>query len=592
MLNKYNVSGYMKKKLILTLIMMMTVISFAPVMAIEPIEQMVQPEPVGATVVEKESFWTKLISKLPQKKSKKEIEPEINVVEPAKSEGSVFEANSSDVPTVEKKKIEIKSIATIQEEQANKNRRERRRDKNAEEDMSVKERQEALADRVSNEVLEEEITASTTTIKGGVEENVLVSVDDCVKLGLYNNPTIRYAISNSDIYKSKIAQAWSNYFPQFGVGTAYSKNKMLPTNFKFPKMKYDLWNAVAIEGSMLLYDFGKTQKQANMAKKAHEASISDIQTALNDTVYNVKSAYYNYLYMLRQQQVLQSTVDKFNTHYLEAKAAYDVGMKSKIDVVTAEYNLSNAKLDLIKAKNQVESAKAQLNNAMGLPAYSSYNVTDKMDISEYNLDFESLIEKAYELRPELQAVAKRVEASKILVTSSKLAFTPDLRGFGNYTVGGKEYAAEYGYQAGIRLSYPTTNFFLLKKQVDEAKATYERDLADLERQQNNVYLDVKTAYIDFVNARDSVPVAHKAMNEAQLQYEIAAGRYRTGLSDAIELKDAEITYRNAQLNYYNALMLYNTSVATVERTVGAPVEPIGSNGEIDVPVDVNDEISL
>ena len=66
MLNKYNVSGYMKKKLILTLIVVMTVSSFAPVMAIEPIEQMVQPEPVGATVAEKESFWTKLISKLPQ----------------------------------------------------------------------------------------------------------------------------------------------------------------------------------------------------------------------------------------------------------------------------------------------------------------------------------------------------------------------------------------------------------------------------------------------------------------------------------------------------------------------------------------------
>lgn len=566
-----------------------------PVLSSEPVknapqimEEMVQPEPVGAQPTsQKKSLWKKFnFDKLKITKKNKNLQNTVNASAPAPEQSSadVFSAAGQQE---DKKPVEIKSISQIQEEQAHKKRSERRADKRAENNMTVKERQEALADRVSSDILDENITASTTTIKGGVEENVIVSIDDCVKLALYNNPTIRYAISNSDIYKSKIAQAWANYFPQFSLGTAYSKNKMLATNFKFPKMKYDLWNAAAIEGSLLLYDFGKTQQVAKIAKKTHEASISDIQTAINDTVYNVKAAYFQYLYTLRQQQVLQSTVDKFNKHYLEAKAAYEVGVKAKIDVVTAEYNLSNAKLDLIKAKNQVEAAKAQLNNTMGLPSYSNYNVTDKMEISEYNLDFDKLIEQAYELRPELQSVIKKAEASKIAITSSKLAFTPDLRGFGSYTLGGKEYADNYGYQLGVRLSYPTSNFFLLKKQVDEARATYERDQADLEKKQNDVYLDVKTAYIDYVNARDSVPVAHQAMNEAKLQYEIAAGRYKTGLNTAIELKDAEITYRNAQLNYYNALMQYNTSVASVEKTVGAPIKPSGSDGEINAPVDIN-----
>jgi len=583
----------MKKKLIVTLIMIFSVNGTLPAISIEEpqtvprtMDEIVQPEPVGAQpVTKKQPFWKKFNIKKSFKRANTNKPGAVELAETQQNAegGDVFNSGNG---SSEKEPVEIKSIAQIQDEQAQKSRRERRADKRAESDMTLKERQEALADKVSSDILDEEITASTT-IKGGVEENVIVSIDDCVKLALYNNPTIRYAISNSDIYKSKIAQAWSSYFPQFSVGTAYSRNKMLATNFKFPMMKYNLWNAAAVEGSLLLYDFGKTQQQAKMAKRTHEATISDIQTAVNDTVYNVKAAYFQYLYTLRQQQVLQSTVDKFNKHYLEAKSAYEVGVKAKIDVVTAEYNLSNAKLDLIKAKNQVEAAKAQLNNTMGLPSYSNYNVSDKMEINEYSLDFDELLEKAYELRPELQSVMKKAEASKILVTSSKLAFTPDLRGFGSYTLGGKEYTADYGYQLGVRLSYPTTNFFMLKQQVNEAKATYERDKADLEKKQNDVYLDVKTAYIDYVNARDSVPVAHQAMNEAKMQYEIAAGRYKTGLNTAIELKDAEITYRNAQLNYYNALMQYNTSVASVEKTVGAPIKPTGSEGEIDAPIDVN-----
>lgn len=576
----------MKKKLISTLILLSAINITIPARAIEVIESAVQPEPSGAPVIEqKTSAWSRFKDRTINffKKDSETTEDKIEKVTAAEIENKTQAAVDA-----QKKTVEIKSIAQIQEEQKNKSRKERRADKNAEEDMTVKQRQEALADRISDDVLSEE-TIDSTVIKGGVEENVIVSIDDCVKLGLYNNPTIRYAISNSDIYKSKIAQAWANYFPEFSVGTAFSKNKMLPVNFKFPMMKYDLWNAVALEGSVLLYDFGKTGQQVKIARRAHEATVSDIQTAINDTIYNVKSAYYQYLFALRQQQVLQSTVDKFNTHYMEAKAAYDVGMKAKIDVITAEYNLSNAKLDLIKAQNQVATAQAQLNNTMGLPAYSNYSVSDKLDINEYDLQFENLIEKAYELRPELQSVALKTEASKMLVKSSKLAFAPDLKGFGNYTVGGREYAGEYGYQYGLRLSYPVSNFMRLKQQVNEARATYERDLAQLEQQQNNVYLDVKTAYLSFVNARDGVPVAKQAMEQAQIQYEIAAGRYRTGLSDAIELKDAEITYRNAQLNYYNTLMQYNTAVASVEKTVGMPIKPSGVNGEITIPVDVNEE---
>lgn len=573
----------MKKKLIITLILALT--ANFPALAINetPEELQKADEAIknAKSAAPKRSIFKNLLS---ERKQKQEAAAQPETPTEAPSESDIF-SSGSDVKEV-KNTTEVKSVIQVQEEYEQMKLRDKMRVDKEVSKMDVKQRQKELADQVNSDRLDDKITESTV-IQGGVEENVLVSIDDCVKLALINNPTIRYAISNSDIYKSKIAQAWADYFPQFSIGTAFSKNKMLPTNFKFPMMKYDLWNAAALEGSLLLYDFGKAQTNAKMAKRTHEATISDLQTAINDTVYNVKSAYYQYLYSRRQQQVLQSTVDKFNKHYLEAKAGYDVGVKAKIDVVTAEYNLSNAKLDLIKAKNQVETAKAQLNNTMGLPSYSNYNVTDKMDINEYQLDFDQLLSEAYNLRPELQSVAKKTEASKIMVKASKLAFAPDLRGFGSYTLGGKDYASDYGYQYGIRLSYPTTNFFLLKQQVKEAKATYERDKADLERKQNDVYLDVKTAYIDYVNARDSVPVAHKAMNEAKLQYEIAAGRYKTGLNTAIELKDAEITYRNAQLNYYSSLMNYNTAVASVERVVGAPIKPDGVESKIDAPIDVN-----
>ena len=45
------------------------------------------------------------------------------------------------------------------------------------------------------------------------------------------------------------------------------------------------------------------------------------------------------------------------------------------------------------------------------------------------------------------------------------------------------------------------------------------------------------------------------------------------MGDAVELKDAENTYRQAQLEYYSDLMNYNISAANMERVIGAPINP-------------------
>ena len=115
------------------------------------------------------------------------------------------------------------------------------------------------------------------------------------------------------------------------------------------------------------------------------------------------------------------------------------------------------------------------------------------------------------------------------------------------------------------------------KQVEEARATYKKDAADLEKTRQNVYLEVKQAYIQLNNAKESVPVARLSMQNAEEQYNLASGRYKVGLGDVIELKDAETTYRNAQLDYYNSLLNYNIAAANLERVVGVPLQTVAQS---------------
>lgn len=433
------------------------------------------------------------------------------------------------------------------------------------------------SNKVEDEKLPDNVFNASATMEGSVSTNTIVSVDDCVKIALENNPNIISQMMSKDIYKNKIAQAWANYFPTLNAGVSYSRNDMMVTNFRFPTQQYNLYNTPSLGFNALLYDFGKTGAQAGVAKKTYEASQETLQASINDIVYQVKSAYYNLLYLQQQVEVYEDAVLQYQIHLKQAQAYYEIGSKAKIDVSTAEYNLDNTKLTLVNAKNSVDNGFAQLTNAMGTPEIPPFSIKDKLDKKRYDIKFEDALKVSYESRPELIAAKKKMEGSKLLIKASKVAFLPDINAFGSYSQGGSRPDTDYGYQIGAQLAYSNINLYLVKKQLDEAKLTYKKDQADYEVQRQKVYLDVKQAFIQLKNAQQSIPVARSSMEVAKERYELAAGRYKVGLGDAIELKDAQIEFMNAKLQYYNVLMQYHISAANLERVMGAPLESTDVN---------------
>ena len=402
-----------------------------------------------------------------------------------------------------------------------------------------------------------------------------VSLIDCIKLAITHHPAIMSSISNSEIYKSRVGQAWSNYFPTLSAGVSYSRNDMLMTMggayARMMSQKYDMYYVPTVSANLLLFDFGKTKASADAAKRNYEASRLDAEQSIETVIYNVKVAYYNLVFAEIQKTVYEDTVKDFELQLKQAKAQYQIGRKAKIDVTTAEYNLGNAKVNLIKAKNTMELAAAELANAVGIPELEGVVLKDKLNSKAYDVNFNDLLNTAQSSRPTLLAAKKTMDAAELNVRAAKRAFSPDLSAFGSYSRGGRRIDADYGYQAGVQLNYSAINLMLLKKQVDEAKATYRKYVADYEQQRQNVYLEVKSAYISLLNSHDSLDVSKLALQQAKERQYQAFRRYQVGLGDAIEFKDAENSYLNAQLDYYSNLLNYNVNAAEVERVIGAPI---------------------
>lgn len=327
-----------------------------------------------------------------------------------------------------------------------------------------------------------------------------------------------------------------------------------------------------VSADMLLFDFGKTKASADRAKNLYKASQEDTKENINIIIYDIKSAYYNILFAQAQIKVYEDTVNDYQLQLNQAWSFYNLGKKAKVDVVTADYNLGKAKLNLVKAKNILEVARAELSKIMGLPEYTNYELSDELLLNSFDITSEKAIEMAMDVRPELISAQKSAQAAKMNLRATRREFAPDLGIYGSYGYGiGNDYNLSSA-KIGASLSYSGLNILKTAKQVSQAKAEYEKSLAEFDSAKHSVYLNVKKAYLDLQTDKESIIIAKLALDQAREQYRQVTGRYKAGVGDAIELKDGENTYLNARLDFYNSILNYNLSFANLEKEIGVPIK--------------------
>lgn len=410
-------------------------------------------------------------------------------------------------------------------------------------------------------------------ISGSIEKNIDMTLDNCLKLALGNNPQINAAFQDILASDARIKQVWSNFFPTISWQTGYTRLRQLQLSDALGQsLEFNYYLLGQISLQEMLYDFGVTQNQATIRKLDYEGYKKTFEAVVNDVIYQTKDAYYNVLYAYENRRVAQDTVDKYQLFYNQAKAFYLTGENPKVDVTIAETNLSNAKLKLIQAENAVNLAIAKLNNVMGVPYIERYDIVDKLQYKPVNMSFEQAIDTARDSRPELKLAEIKVEGVNQTVKLMKKSFFPTLSFEGQYQRGGKSWNSNYGFNIGGYLTFPTINAMLIRNEIKEAKYLYDRELANARNTQNSIYLEIQNAYLKLEEKRNQLPVAILNVKQSRENYELSYGRYRVGEASPTELKDAENTYEQAQLTYYTALYEYNSARAELEKSIGKNIQ--------------------
>jgi outer membrane protein len=323
--------------------------------------------------------------------------------------------------------------------------------------------------------------------------------------------------------------------------------------------------------SQLVTDFGRTSNLIGMAKLQAAAQDQVAETTRADILLATSSAYFTVLSAQSVLKVVGETVKARQTVVDQVTALVEIAKrKSTLDLSFANVNLSGAKLLLVQAQNELKAAEARLAAAMGLPGELTFVLADEPMPPAIPDRVQGLIDAAIQNRPELKDLRLQQSAAERLTKAEHALFFPSVGVLGT---AGFAPAAEaqipgrYG-AIGLNISVPIFNGGLFRARQTEAELKAKAAGENVNDLQNRVIRDVRIAFANANTAFERMALTQELVKQAQLAMDLAQNRYELGLSDIVELSQAQLNLTSAQIANTTAMYDYQAPRINVDYQTG------------------------
>lgn len=328
-----------------------------------------------------------------------------------------------------------------------------------------------------------------------------------------------------------------------------------------------------INVSWPIWTFGKVEGAIDAARYQKNIADLDVYKTEADTKLAAVQAYYQYLEAIKLAEVQAQSVTDYASHLNNVQQQFDAGIVAKLDVLSSNVSLANAKQKSIAADNTRDVAEANLNNIMRIPMNTTLNPLDKnFPEPEFDLTMEQAILMAQKYRWELVEADYGVKAAEVSLRSAKAGYLPTVSVGGGYSWKEASVTAvdkdDWAVQGG--LSWSLWDGGATQASVKKADAAVKTAQETLLQAREKIELEVRQDYLNVLSYKEQIRAAEASVAQAEEAYKIATVRYSSGVGINLDVLDAELALNTARTNYITALYNYNIGLATLEHAMGVP----------------------
>jgi outer membrane protein TolC len=412
-----------------------------------------------------------------------------------------------------------------------------------------------------------------------------LTLDDAMARGLRNNLGLLLSGQASEIARAERLRSLSALLPQVtGVVSENVQQIDLKTrgiNFHLPGFStpavvgpFDYTDARAFASfSVFDYSLGKAH---GAAKEGERAAQLTFENARDLVVQSVASAYLLVIAGSSRVQALRAQVETDQAIYDRTADQKRAGTAAAIDVLRARVQFEHQEQQLIAQENQVAKDKLALGRVIGLPQGQQFTVADTEPYSALAaMTPDRAVREAYERRADFQSAKASMRAAENSVSAARGERYPSLGVAGDYGAVGTTLNNSHGtftFQAFAK--FDIFDGGRISGDVVQARAALkvrQDELADLGGQ---IDYQVRAALLDMESAAQRVAVARSSLDLSNQTLTQARDRFVSGVTDTVEVVQAQGSVAVASDDLIAALYAHNLSKVELARALGSPQERI------------------
>ena len=305
-------------------------------------------------------------------------------------------------------------------------------------------------------------------------------------------------------------------------------------------------------------------------QQSERAAQFGVQDARELVVLVVGGLYLQAIADAARVQTAQAQLNTATALFNQAADMKRAGTAAGIDVLRAQVEMQAAQQRLRAAQNESEKQKLRLARAIGLPIGQQFALADQVPYAPVpQITLEHALEVAYATRPDVRAAEARLRSAELNKRSMESEALPSFELSGDYgAIGPRPSTLNGTYTAAAGIRVPIFQGGRVRADVLQADSLLKQRQAEADDLHSRVEFEVRSAMLDVQAAADQVAVAEQARVVAADALQQARDRFAAGVSNSLEVVQAQQALTTAEENYISSLNAHNVAKLLLVRSLG------------------------
>lgn len=315
------------------------------------------------------------------------------------------------------------------------------------------------------------------------------------------------------------------------------------------------------------------------ALKSAEAQKLQERVEKIEVELQARESYYNYARSRAGLYVALSAQAQAEAHQRDVTALVNAGSLARVELMQADAQVAQAAVAVARLRGTVATVRAVLFTLTHHDGTDDLTLSDdfQAELPPLTETADAILAKALanrselrQLRTVLEALEHSVDAAQgqelpVLSVGAQADYAnPNQRYFGAANDWNESWALF------AALTWSPNDWAYYDKSAEQGRADIAQTLADLERLEDALRVEVARAYEDYTSAQASLVSSRIGIAAADESYRVRREQFRAGAAVATDVIDAEIELRNTRLAFVNAVIDMRIAKARLDRAVEAP----------------------